>query len=406
MRTMLSFLLITMTLYTGIKAEYSMSYYYPFRLGQKAKEVQMVINSKESETILFSNTERPYSEEILTNTEMDIFKDSVEINGQVLNNFSFSVKEDTTELKNPSLQGIMGLGISLDTETNDLFEALHESQLIERKTIFIKTLPKAKVEFLVDKNKKDLVNFTYCGMTDKDDLEEKYHDGWVCEYTHLLLDNKTEKKEELSWNDTFQVHGRAIFDTTSSYIIAPLEYYSVIFSLLELNETICKSVEDLATNETYLNCAFTNTTDFNKMNSFYFMFDGFAYPVHTKDLFKNTTKGYVSMIKFRNETNNIWTFGYPFFSNYEVQFDYDEKKVGFNGENPLNFTAEWNEWLIENQSFLNRVYNDKTIMIVGAILGSIILVTILALIIRAFARRQNPAVHSQLIEEGKGNEGV
>ena len=43
-------------------------------------------------------------------------------------------------------------------------------------------------------------------------------------------------------------------------------------------------------------------------------------------------------------------------------------------------------------------------MIVGAILGSIILVTILALIIRAFARRQNPAVHSQLIEEGKGNE--
>ena len=90
-----------------------------------------------------------------------------------------------------------------------------------KKSFSITTSPSPKIQFLVDKAKKDLGNFTECALTDRDDLEDKYHSAWVCEYTHIILNNKTEKKE-LSLNETFEIHGRALFDTTTSYIIAPL----------------------------------------------------------------------------------------------------------------------------------------------------------------------------------------
>ena len=68
----------------------------------------------------------------------------------------------------------------------------------------------------------------------------------------------------------------------------------------------------------------------------------------------------------------------------------------------MNFTAEWEQWRIQNENFLKRVYNDKNIMVIGAILGSLILVLILFLIIRAFAKR-SPQLHNQLIEEVSHN---
>ena len=65
----------------------------------------------------------------------------------------------------------------------------------------------------------------------------------------------------------------------------------------------------------------------------------------------------------------------------------------------MNFTTEWNQWVVENESFLKKVYNDKTIMIVGAVIGSIILLVILIKIIRTFIKRNGDSNHSELIEE-------
>ena len=383
------------------QCEYTMTYLYPLRLGDKATEVKMIVDSKEDQSIVFSNTDKVYAEQILTKTQMDQFVDTVEINGQVLTNFTFEVKEDTTQLNQNTTQGILGIGVSLNEHTNSIFDAMKTNQLVNKRELYITTSPSPKIQFLVDKAKKDLGNFTECALTDRDDLEDKYHSAWVCEYTHIILNNKTEKKE-LSFNDTFEIHGRALFDTTTSHIIAPIEYYEVIFDLLELNSTICKSIEDLSVNETYISCAFKNQSEVDELNSFFFIFDGYAYDIPSSNLFRNTTSGFISTIKFRAEKNNIWTFGYPFFSQYEVKFDFEEQKVGFKGENVMNFTAEWEQWRIQNENFLKRVYNDKNIMVIGAILGSLILVLILFLIIRAFAKR-SPQLHNQLIEEVSHN---
>ena len=203
------------------QCEYTMTYLYPLRLGDKATEVKMIVDSKEDQSIVFSNTDKVYAEQILTKTQMDQFVDTVEINGQVLTNFTFEVKEDTTQLNQNTTQGILGIGVSLNEHTNSIFDAMKTNQLVNKRELYITTSPSPKIQFLVDKAKKDLGNFTECALTDRDDLEDKYHSAWVCEYTHIILNNKTEKKE-LSFNDTFEIHGRALFDTTTSYIIAPL----------------------------------------------------------------------------------------------------------------------------------------------------------------------------------------
>lgn len=107
---------------------------------------------------------------------------------------------------------------------------------------------------------------------------------------------------------------------------------------------------------------------------------------------------FFSLIHFRKENNNIWTFGYPFIKNYEIRFDYDEKIVGIKGKNILNFTKEYLEEYEGNQSFLKKISSDKKAMIGAVIIGSLILIFILFFIFRSLTNK-SPKLHSELIED-------
>ena len=194
-----------------------------------------------------------------------------------------------------------------------------------------------------------------------------------------------------------EINGRAIFDTTIAYITAPIEYYDVFEDLWEIDKTNCQPFTNVK-NETIISCNLTQEI-IEKFEPLYFVFNGFAYKVDSKDLFQEINGIYFSLIRFRLENNNIWNFGYPFLKNYEIRFDYDEKVVGIKGENILNFTKEYLEEYEGNQGFLNKVYNDKRAMIGAAIIGSLILFFILFMILRSFFQKRNPPLHSELIEE-------
>lgn len=372
--------------------DFTLQYLFPMRIGEKAQDIQMLIDSTISNNIIFSNTDRPYAQMILTGTELDTFYDSTEINHQVIQNFTYTVQDDDTNLNNSKIQGILGLGIS-EYETNDLLDTLKNEQILNKRIIYVNT-PILKIEFQVDKLKNETKRFNNCSLTDKYDLDEKYHNSWICEYSHLFIGNNS---KNLDWNDSMEINGRAIFDTTIAYITAPIEYYDVFEDLWEIDKTNCQPFTNVK-NETIISCNLTQEI-IEKFEPLYFVFNGFAYKVDSKDLFQEINGIYFSLIRFRLENNNIWNFGYPFLKNYEIRFDFDEKVVGIKGENILNFTKEYLEEYEGNQGFLNKVYNDKRAMIGAAIIGSLILFFILFMILRSFFQKRNPPLHSELIEE-------
>lgn len=406
------------TFITSTPSNYTFTFLYTTAIGNKNTPITFITDTTVYDTILFSNTDRPYAQPILTGTDLDLYKDNIQINNLLLQNFTFSIKEDPTNLNITSIQGILGLGISSRTKHNEIISALQKQQLINKGIIFLSTTPSPQLSLFVDKPQQHLTTFTNCSLLDSNELiDKKYHDSWICDYSHVLIVNKSDTTSNgvntsvnLSWNDTVEIHGRVLFDSTTSYIIIPNEYIDVIIEMLGVTSTECKREVNRNYNETYLNCYFEKgITYLNELNDFYFLFEGYAYKLSASDLFVNVTndKEFISKIKFREEHNNIWIFGYPFFAKYEIAFDYDDKKVCIKGgDNVLNLTTEYMMWKKENEDFLKMTFNDKNVIIIGAIIGCVILLVILILIIRAFIRKNNPQVHSSLVEDIEKNKQI
>ena len=72
--------------------------------------------------------------------------------------------------------------------------------------------------------------------------------------------------------------------------------------------------------------------------------------------------------------------------------------IGFNAENVLDFHKDYVSWRKENERILNKASNDKKIVIIGAVMGSMILLTILFCLIKSF-KTENSQRGSKFIEE-------
>ena len=118
-----------------------------------------------------------------------------------------------------------------------------------------------------------------------------------------------------------------------------------------------------------------------------------------EELFENLGDGrYDSYIRFRPEANNIWTFGLPFFKKFKVWIKFDKKLIGFHGNGIIDFSKEYKQWREENDSILNKKSNDKKIVVIGATMGSMILLTILFCLCKS-SKMENSINSSKFIEE-------
>ena len=72
--------------------------------------------------------------------------------------------------------------------------------------------------------------------------------------------------------------------------------------------------------------------------------------------------------------------------------------IGFNGKNIIDFHKEYKVWREENEFILNKESNDKKIVVIGAVMGSMILLTILYCLIKSF-KTENSKNSSKFIEE-------
>jgi hypothetical protein len=347
----------------------------------------MLFNTFTTNQTLYSNSNRKYALKINQKRNHSYITEHITINEIIIPNFDFNIKIDPTNFNDNSIQGEFGLGINLEGK-NHFINTLYNNKIIFQKELIIGPQTILDTYLITDK-------YYFANTTDKKDLPEKYHDSWIVEQSHILTGTSA---KELVWNNSEEINARAVFDSSSKYIYLPIGYFNLILDIWNLNMTKCPIIED-GEKVKYIRCNDATKDYFKNIKPIYFIFEGYALPFSAEELFEDIGDNkFESLVRFRDENYDIWTFGVPLFSKYKVWLKYDKKLIGFNGKNILDFHKDYILWRKENEKLLNKTSNDKKIVIIGAVMGSMVLLTILFFLIKSF-RVENSNRANKFIEE-------
>ena len=357
------------------------------QIGENNTQIKMLFNTFTTNQTLYSNSNRKYALKINQKRNHSYITDHITINEIIIPNFDFNIKIDPTNFNDNSIQGEFGLGINLEGK-NHFINTLYNNKVIFQKELIIGPQTILDTYLITDK-------YYFANTTDKKDLPEKYHDSWIVEQSHILTGTSA---KELVWNNSEEINARAVFDSSSKYIYLPIGYFNLILDIWNLNMTKCPIIED-GEKVKYIRCNDATKDYFKNIKPIYFIFEGYALPFSAEELFEDIGDNkFESLVRFRDENYDIWTFGVPLFSKYKVWLKYDKKLIGFNGKNILDFHKDYILWRKENEKLLNKTSNDKKIVIIGAVMGSMVLLTILFFLIKSF-RVENSNRANKFIEE-------
>ena len=129
------------------------------------------------------------------------------------------------------------------------------------------------------------------------------------------------------------------------------------------------------------------------ISPFYFLFDGVFYEIKPEKLFYKLEQAnkYTFQIRFFEALDdlNIWIFGYPIFSSYEIKLDYDKNVIGFKGGRILDISEEYSKWKEKNSnSFFKIISNPIVLGIIIAIVVILILFIILSMLRKSCIQRK------------------
>lgn len=357
------------------------------QIGENNTQIKMLFNTFTTNQTLYSNSNRKYALKINQKRNHSYITEHITINEIIIPNFDFNIKIDPTNFNDNLIQGEFGLGINLEGK-NHFINTLYNNKIIFQKELIIGPQTILDTYLITDK-------YYFANTTDKKDLPEKYHDSWIVEQSHILTGTSA---KELMWNNSEEINARAVFDSSSKYIYLPIGYFNLILDIWNLNMTKCPIIED-GEKVKYIRCNDATKDYFKNIKPIYFIFEGYALPFSAEELFEDIGDNkFESLVRFRDENYDIWTFGVPLFSKYKVWLKYDKKLIGFNGKNILDFHKDYILWRKENEKLLNKTSNDKKIVIIGAVMGSMVLLTILFFLIKSF-RVENSNRANKFIEE-------
>ena len=353
--------------------DYTFLFLEKFKIGPHSKEINMILNSITSKSILFTNSKRDYSDEIAKKRNSDVLIDKVNFNGEIIPSFPFNLKLDETKLNNPKIQGEFGLGID-NENSNVLVDTLYENKILKEKILEIEVLEENKKDILYLNFAPKINEFTFCDLTSKLDENNFYSQAWICNLSHIVIGSN---KGDLAWNNTLETNGKVVFDTRTKYIYIPKDYIKYISTIWSINNDGCKTVLDTENDEKYYKCNLTMEKHIYSMPSIYFIIGGYGYRLKPEELFEKDGEHFISLIRFINEENDLWILGVPFLREYKLLFDYNKTRVGFSGADILNYKEEYQKWIVDNaekNSKLLSGYSCETIIfIIGTIIGTCII---------------------------------
>ena len=361
--------------------ENSYNFIYTVDIGPDEEEKQFLIDTTLQSTYLFKNS---IPKNIKISDEENEIETNLEINTLQLKDFEFELTNNFLNT-NENIDGIIGFGTVHGK--NSLMGQLRNNRLIKSKRIYFNleedSKKKLKFQYEVPKNYEN--SFTYCPLiTYKSSYDKKYHESWMCEMTHIFVkneENESDINKIIYLNNTYETLGKIIFNPNSNFITAPeiyLHHLKIEYSMNMHNRCSAYKKKD----KIYLYCKYEDEDNFNKLPYFGIIIEGYMYKIPVQNLFTKTEeKGtYMCLIRFdkNNNRGHLWEFGLPLFKSFVIQFDFDNKQVGF-GEPILkseNFTNDWIQWYSLNEGLSPRLFASKDTMIVGVVCLIIIILII------------------------------
>ena len=347
----------------------SYNFIYPVNIGPDEEAKLFLIDTTRQSTYLFKDNKIASNEDEIETT--------LEINTLHLKDFEFQLIDNFLDDSNIiKIDGIIGLGTI--NGKNSFMGQMKSNRLIKSKKVYMNFEDESnkilKFQYEVPKNYEN--DFTYCPLiTYKHSYDKKYHESWMCEMTHILVKNEENEEDinrKIYLNSTYETMGKIIFNPNSNYITAPeiyLHYLKIQYSMNNRNR--CSSYK--RNDQIYLYCKYEDEKNFEKLPYFCVLIEGYLYKIPVKHLFVKTEEegSYLSLIRFdkNNNKGHLWEFGLPLFKSFVIEFDFDNKRVGF-GEPQIkseNLTSEWIQWYSLNEGLSPRLFASKIIMIIGII---------------------------------------
>ena len=272
--------------------------------------------------------------------------DDIQLGSYRLKQFSFL---EVTKVGNNFMdhyQGKLGLGYGNYFLKNDEFnflEKLQNNNLIMKKIFSIMTINEKKgMLFIWDNPGKEY--HTYCNVTNTDELDDTYKESWVCEMSHVGMLNKDKNMfnkvklyEELNNNKLVS------FDSAYDYIAAPISEKETIQKMLNKANLFCRESKKsnnmelsndfrhrMREEEITIICKTTEKELKEKNMAISFIIQDFSYSLPLESLFEKGGKENEMnfLIKYIDDEKAIWTFGYPFLSQFLMIFNMEDKHVG------------------------------------------------------------------------------
>ena len=347
----------------------SYNFIYPVNIGPDEEAKLFLIDTTRQSTYLFKDNKIASNEDEIETT--------LEINTLHLKDFEFQLIDNFLDDSNIiKIDGIIGLGTI--NGKNSFMGQMKSNRLIKSKKVYMNFEDESnkilKFQYEVPKNYEN--DFTYCPLiTYKHSYDKKYHESWMCEMTHILVKNEENEEDinrKIYLNSTYETMGKIIFNPNSNYITVPeiyLHYLKIQYSMNNRNR--CSSYK--RNDQIYLYCKYEDEKNFEKLPYFGVLIEGYLYKIPVKNLFIRTEEegSYLSLIRFdkNNNKGHLWEFGLPLFKSFVIEFDFDNRRVGF-GEPQIkseNLTSEWIQWYSLNEGLSPRLFASKIIMIIGII---------------------------------------
>ena len=374
-------------------------------------------NESESITSSYSSNKKIELEDEDGDVEGYQINDDIMLNGYKLKNFSFVQVRELDDNFRDHFDGKLGLGYRGEYGKNfNFLDKLKKDKLISKKIFSINQINDKKGLLYIGDISAN--KYTYCNVSSGEDLDDIYKESWICDLTHVgIFDNKEGISNKL--NDyTIISDGKVDFDSAYEFIAVPIHYRQIIDEILSKANLVCETNEkEIKLNkkkfkeeknksekvkrgmelihkyndeEISIICKTSRNDLAKKGLSLSFILQGNIYSIPLETLFSDSLgEGKMKMkVKYIDDDDAIWTFGYPFMSQFLMIFNMEENHVGMKSLKKtslpiINITKEWSNWNELTNNFFYKNFDMTFIIIIASILFAVLFIIVGILICKA-----------------------
>ena len=300
--------------------------------------------------------------------------------------------------------GKLGLGYKskLDNKEFNFLEKLKKNNLIVKKIFSINAINEKRGMLLIGDLPGKQYN-TFCNVTtDTENLDDMYKESWICKLTHVgVFEINKGIFNKLKYYDQLENNNLVNFDSAYDFIAVPISEKDKIEKLLETANLKCttqKKSENHIDDESSLRnrirdeeisiiCK-TNVEELSKKHfALSFVLQGHSYSLPLDLLFSQGIRdGEMEMlVKYIDDEEAIWTFGYPFMNQFLMIFNMEDNHVGIKKLKKtalpiVNLNKDWEQWYLKGEDCCHF----KGIAIIVLIL---VILAIIFLVYRAIRKR-------------------